>query len=83
MRAAEKALRKSEQRRLHNLKRKEGIRQVMRQIRKHLSAGQREEAKALLPQLAKVADKAAARGTIHKNKAARLKSRFMKLVVRA
>lgn len=55
----------------------------MRQIRKHLSAGQREEAKALLPQLAKVADKAAARGTIHKNKAARLKSRFMKLVVRA
>ncbi len=68
---------------MRNLKRKESIRQVIRQIRKHLSAGQKQEAQALLPQLAKAADKAAARGTIHKNKAARLKARFMKLVAHA
>jgi len=55
----------------------------MRQIRKHLIAGQKQEAQALLPQLAKAADKAAAHGAIHKNKAARLKARFMKLVAQA
>lgn len=55
----------------------------MRQIRKHLGAGQKAEAQALLPQLAKAADKAAAHGAIHKNKAARLKARFMKLVAQA
>jgi len=68
---------------LRNLKRKEGIRQVIRQIRKHLGAGQKTEAQALLPLLAKAADKAAAHGAIHKNKAARLKARFMKLVAQA
>lgn len=68
---------------MRNLKRKEAIRQVIRQIRKHLLAGQKQEAQALLPQLAKAADKAAARGAIHKNKAARLKARFMKLVAQA
>lgn len=55
----------------------------MRQIRKHLSAGQKQEAQALLPQLAKALDKAASRGAIHQNKAARLKARFMKLVAQA
>ncbi len=68
---------------MRNVKRKEAIRQVMRQIRKHLSAGQKQEAQALLPQLAKALDKAASRGAIHQNKAARLKARFMKLVAQA
>lgn len=76
-------MRKSERARLRNLQRKEAIRQVLRQIRKHLTAGQKAEAAALLPQLAKAVDKAAARGTIHKNKAARLKARWMKLVAQA
>lgn len=65
------------------MQRKEAIRRVIRQIRKHLMAGQKQEAQALLPQLAKVVDKAAARGAIHPNKAARLKARFMQLVARA
>jgi small subunit ribosomal protein S20 len=68
---------------LRNLQRKEAIRQVIRQIRKHLTAGHKQEAQALLPQLAKAVDKAASRGAIHKNKAARLKARFMKLVAHA
>ena len=68
---------------MRNLKRKESIRQVIRQIRKYLMAGQKQEAQALLPHLAKAADKAAARGAIHKNKAARIKARFMKLVAQA
>ncbi len=76
-------MRKSERARLRNLKRKEAIRQVLRQIRKHLAAGQKAEAAALLPQLAKAVDKAAARGAIHQNKAARLKARWMKLVAQA
>lgn len=76
-------MRKSERARLRNVKRKEAIRQVIRQIRKHLMAGQKQEAQALLPQLAKAVDKAAARGAIHQNKAARLKARYMQLVARA
>jgi small subunit ribosomal protein S20 len=76
-------LRKSERARLRNLKRKEAIRRVIRQIRKYLTAGQKAEAAALLPQLAKAVDKAAVRGAIHQNKAARLKARWMKLVAQA
>jgi small subunit ribosomal protein S20 len=76
-------LRKSERARLRNLQRKEAIRRVIRQIRKYLTAGQKAEAAALLPQLAKTVDKAAARGAIHQNKAARLKARWMKLVAQA
>lgn len=76
-------MRKSERARLRNLQRKEAIRRVIRQIRKYLTAGQKAEAAALLPQLAKAVDKAAARGAIHQNKAARLKARWMKLVAQA
>ncbi|MCX8103409.1 MAG: 30S ribosomal protein S20 [Candidatus Bipolaricaulota bacterium] len=83
VRAAEKAVRKSERARLRNLMRKGAIRQVIRQIRKHLGAGQKQEAQALLSHLAKAADKAAAHGAIHKNKAARIKARLMKLVAHA
>jgi len=45
-----------------------------------LEAGDREAARALLPELAKATDKAAKRNTIHANKAARIKSRWMKKV---
>ncbi|MEN2983474.1 MAG: 30S ribosomal protein S20 [Dictyoglomaceae bacterium] len=39
-----------------------------------------EEAKQILPQVISVIDKAAQKGTLHKNTAARKKSRLMKLL---
>lgn len=49
-------------------------------MKRYIIAGEKEKAKELLPQLMKAADKAAAKGAIHKNKAARIKSRMMKKI---
>ena len=78
--SAEKRLRQSEKRRGLNRSRKGAIRRVLKEIRRNIEAGDKQAATALLPQLAKAADKAAKRNTIHKNKAARIKSRWMKKV---
>jgi len=78
--SAKKRLRQSEKRRGLNRLRKGAIRRVLKEIRRNIEAGDKQAATALLPQLAKAADKAAKRNTIHKNKAARIKSRWMKKV---
>ncbi|MCS6936078.1 MAG: 30S ribosomal protein S20 [Candidatus Bipolaricaulota bacterium] len=80
VKSAEKALRQNRRRQERNRLRKEAIRKILRQIRHHVQAGEREKAKALLPQLAKAADKAAARGAVHPHRAARIKARMMRLV---
>jgi small subunit ribosomal protein S20 len=61
-----------------NRAKKASIRRVMKEMRLHLESGDRDAARALMPQLAKAADKAAKRNTIHPNKAARIKSRWTK-----
>ncbi|MEI6171103.1 MAG: 30S ribosomal protein S20 [bacterium] len=78
--SASKRLRQSEKRRGLNRSRKAALKRVVRQIRLHIDAGEKTEAVSLLPQLAKVADKAAKRNTIHKNRASRIKSRWVKKV---
>ena len=78
--SASKRLRQSQKRRGLNRAKKAAIKRVERQIRLHLEAGEKEAARALLPELAKAADKAAKRNTIHANKAARIKSRWTKRV---
>lgn len=60
--------------------RKRAIRELVRQIRRHVKANELDKARSLLPQLAKAADKAAARGAVHPHKAARIKARVMKLI---
>jgi len=80
IRSAEKRLRQSEKRRLRNRARKRAVKKVIKQIRIHLAAGEKEEARALIPQLAKAADKAAQRHAFHKNKASRIKSRWMRKI---
>jgi small subunit ribosomal protein S20 len=50
----------------------------MKQLKKALAAGDKAKAEELVPELMKVADKAAKQRTIHPNKAARIKSRLMK-----
>lgn len=51
-------------------------------MRGYLEAGEVEKARALLPEFMKVVDKTAARGTIHPNKASRMKSRIMRRLSR-
>jgi len=78
--SAAKRMRQSEKRRGLNRSKKAAVRRIVREIRLHVDAGQKDEAAALLPQLAKAADKAAKGNTIHKNKAARIKSRWTRKI---
>ena len=78
--SARKRLRQSNKRRGLNRAKKAAIKRVEKQLRIYLEAGDKDAARALLPQLAQAADKAAKRNTIHANKAARIKSRWTKRV---
>ena len=78
--SAKKALRQAERRRARNLIRKEAIVSVERKIKKLITAGKKTEAQALLPRAYKAIDKAAKRNILHKNTAARQKSRLARLV---
>lgn len=80
IRSAKKQLRQSEKRRGLNRARKAAVKRVTKEIRVHLASGEKDAASSLLPRLAKAADKAAKRHVIHKNKASRIKSRWMKNV---
>jgi small subunit ribosomal protein S20 len=78
--SAAKRLRQSEKRRGLNRSKKAEIKRVVKQIRQSIETGDKSAAVALLPRLAKAADKAAQRNTIHPNRAARIKSRWTKKV---
>ena len=80
IRSAKKRLRQSEKRRGLNRARKAALKRIIKQIRIHIASGEKETALSLLPQFVKAADKAAQHHTIHKNKASRIKSRWMKKV---
>ncbi len=56
------------------------MKRVIKQLRTYIASGDKEAALALLPEFAKAADKAAQHHAIHKNKASRIKSRWMKKV---
>ncbi|MBI1744484.1 30S ribosomal protein S20 [Candidatus Acetothermia bacterium] len=77
IKAAAKALRQNEKRRARNLKRKEGLKKIVKEMKRHLAAGDAAKARELAPQLMQATDKAVAKGTIHRNKAARIKSRLL------
>ena len=80
MRQSKKRLRQSDKRRGFNHARKLALKKVIRELRLSIGSGDKEKALSLLPQLAKLTDKAAKRNAIHKNKANRIKSRWMKAV---
>jgi len=79
--SAKKKLRQDKKRTLINNRYRLGIKDVKRKIRKALEAKKPlEEVKKLLVKFYSLVDKAAKRRVIHKNKAARLKSRVTKSV---
>ncbi|HNR25052.1 MAG TPA: 30S ribosomal protein S20 [Candidatus Bipolaricaulis anaerobius] len=77
-RSAKREERKSATRRRRNDARRSAVRYWRRKVQKLTEAGQVDEARASLPQLQKAVDKAAARGVIHPNRAARMKARLAK-----
>ncbi len=80
---AKKALRKSHTRRLRNRVRRSALRTRLKQFRVLAEAGEDKDAiETAFRAAVKGLDKAAAKGLIHKNKAARTKSRLSKLCPR-
>ena len=77
-----KAQRKDKKRRLRNLKIKREIKKAIKKITAYLLAKNASEAKALLPSVFSKLDKAAKKGIIKKNNAARKKSRLSRMLLK-
>lgn len=75
--SAIKRLRSSERRRLHNRVYRGGARTAVKNARRLLETGQIEEAREAVQVAVRALDKAASKGIIHKNNAARRKSRLV------
>jgi len=78
--SAKKAIRSSYRKWLRNRHVKGEMRGAVKSVRNAIAAGDVEQAQALMPRAARELDKAAKKKIIHKNKAARLKSRLMKQI---
>jgi len=78
--SAEKRLRQSDKRRRNNRTWMKGVKKETREVADALAAGDATTASTELVSAIVKLDKAAAKGIIHKNKAARLKSRMTKKV---
>ncbi len=78
---AKKRLRQSIVRRDRNKAQKTRLRHSLRKFREAVAAKKMDEATVLSRSTAILLDKAAAKGVIHANKAARLKSRMCHLIV--
>ena len=78
--SAKKRLRQNEKRRLHNRAIRSKMRTQIRRVREAVQAGDSEKAQAEFRVATKRLDRAAGKNLIHKNAAARTKSRLSKLV---
>lgn len=76
--SAKKQIRSSRRKWMQNRYVKGQMRSTVKQMRQALSEGNAQVASTLAPELASQLDKAAKKHVIHKNKAARLKSRLMR-----
>ena len=78
--SAKKRLRQNEKRRKRNKKIKAELKAVTKKLDKLIEQGEKEEAQELLPDLMQCADKAASKGPFHRNKSARIKSKYHRKV---
>lgn len=79
---AKKAHRSSLRKRVFNLRRKKAMNEVMKEVRQLVASGKGSDAQLLIPEAYKAIDKAAKRGVIKGNTAARKKSRLVASIVR-
>ncbi len=75
--SAQKQIRNSHRKWMRNRYVKGQMRSALKQVRRAIEEGDYTEAMSLMPEAARQLDKAARKHVIHKNKAARLKSRLM------
>jgi ribosomal protein S20 len=81
--SAHKALRQNTTRKVKNLKKKNKVKTLIKQVRKLSLAKNAKEAQSLLPQVYKALDKAAKTGVIKKTASSRKKSRISKLIAKS
>lgn len=81
--SASKRLRQDKVRNERNKSIKTAMKTKIKKIRSSIEAGDIAAAEAAFPNAAKSLDKAAANNVIHKNKAARKKSRLQKAILKA
>jgi len=74
--SARKRARQAEKRRSHNAALRSELRSAIRNVRKAIAAGDKKAARAVLQQAQSVIDSIADKRIIHKNSAARQKSRL-------
>lgn len=79
---AKKANRASQKKRVFNERRKRAMRQIVKEIRDTVAKGDAKAAEAKLPEAYKAIDKAAKRGVIKDNTAARKKARLVAAIKR-
>ena len=73
--SAKKALRQTKTRRVRNIRKIVAYKAAVKDLRKLIASGKKDEAKKMLPKVYQVLDKATKSGVIKKNKASRLKSK--------
>lgn len=78
--SAKKAMRRSAREKAKNVKRKDDLKATIKQYKKLVAGGKKEDAGKFLSTVYKKLDKTAKKEVIKKNKANRLKSRLSKLV---
>ncbi|CAG9295805.1 30S ribosomal protein S20 [Celerinatantimonas diazotrophica] len=76
IKSAKKRALQAEKRRKHNASRRSMMRSYMKKVVAAVAAGDKEAAQGALKQAQSVLDRAATKGLIHKNKAARHMSRL-------
>jgi small subunit ribosomal protein S20 len=74
--SAEKRAREAVERRARNVAHRSKVRSAVRKVLEAIRAGKKQEAAAALKEAAPVIDSMARKGIIHRNKAARQKSRL-------
>ncbi len=81
--SAKKALRSSKRKKGFNTNKKELLNKALKQVKKLVSEKNQKEARAFMPQVQKILDKAVKTGLIKKNTASRKKSRLSALIKKA
>ncbi|HYK19877.1 MAG TPA: 30S ribosomal protein S20 [Pyrinomonadaceae bacterium] len=74
--SAEKRVRQSEKRRVINRSNRTKVRTYIKKVRAALESGKADDVQAMLPEAISVIDKSVQKGVMHKNAAARYKSRL-------
>jgi small subunit ribosomal protein S20 len=74
--SAEKRVRQSEKRRVINRSNRSKVRTYIKKVHVALDSGKSDEIQSVLPETISVIDKAVQKGVMHKNAAARYKSRL-------